>query len=178
MGVDHLAGKSVGLNGVAQLVGEGAAIFIHRQKIQLVLALQNGGIAIPQQQIEQKTQIEMGIIGKQQGVAGEHIRNIRTDLFLGNAPLEDVHGGNPGELGDHVRHGVAGGQRDQIVIFPGDNDFIFPALQYYGGKFNDLIPGEIQSGSFGIKNDEFIVFFRNISYICHIILLESGQWHG
>jgi hypothetical protein len=54
VGVDHLVRKTVYFNGIAQLVGVAVAVFVDCQKIQFVLALENGGISIPQQQVEQK----------------------------------------------------------------------------------------------------------------------------
>ena len=54
VGVDHLAGKTVGINGVAQLVGVGFAVFVDGQQVQFVLAFENGGIAAAHQQVKQK----------------------------------------------------------------------------------------------------------------------------
>ena len=39
VGVDHLAGEAVGIDGVAQTMGIGTAVFVDGEQIQLVLAL-------------------------------------------------------------------------------------------------------------------------------------------
>ena len=170
MGIDHLAGQSVGLDGVAELVGEGLPVPVNGVQVQLVFSFEYGGIAMAQQEIEQKTQVKMCVIGQKQGVAPDHLRHIPGNPGLGKAPFPEILGGDAGELLDFWRHKATGGKGDQLVVgLDNLGDAIHP-LHHHGGKFDDLIPGEEQAGGLGIKEDQTVIFGKKgIKHDIHLV---------
>ena len=112
------------------------------REIQLVLALQDHGIAVTQQEIVQKTQVKMGIVGNQQGISLNHFRNITGNSGLGQTPLPNVLIGNARELLDFRRHETAGGEGDQLVIFLHHGGLAVNLLHNHGGKLDNLVTVE------------------------------------
>ena len=108
MGIDHFARQAVGINGVAQLVGEAAAVFIHSQQVQLVLAFEHHGISVAEQEIVQEAQVEVGIVGQHQRVSLEHLGDVLGNPGLGKALFPQVLGGDAGELFNLGRHEAPG----------------------------------------------------------------------
>ena len=108
MGIDHLIRKTVGFNGIAQLMGIAAAVLINREQIQLVLAFQNSRVTVAQKHIEKKAQVEMGVVSKQKGIAPDHFRDVPADSGFGDAPLPQILIGNACELFDLGRYKTPG----------------------------------------------------------------------
>ena len=146
------------LDGVAKPVGIIVAVLIDRQQIQLVLALQDPGITVAQQQIVEKAQVKMSVVGQKQGVFLKHFCDIPADPGLGDAPLPDVLIGDARKLLDFGRHEDTGAQGHQLVIFPGDGGRSVGVLHNDGGKFNDLVPGKIQARGLCVEQHQPVVF--------------------
>ena len=158
MGVDHFACQTVGIDGVAQLVGIAAAVLVDREQIQLVFALQDHGISVAQQEIIEKAQIEMGVIGQQQGVSSDHFRDIPGDSCLGQALFPEVLGGNAGQLLDFRRNETARGQGDELVILPDHGGHTVHPFHHRGGELDDLIPVEEKACGLGVKDHQPVIF--------------------
>ena len=112
----------------------------------------------------------MGVIGDKQAVSAEHFPDVFADLGLGNAPGCHILIGNAGEVLDHWGDGHAGSQGDQLVIFPGHFHFAAYLLHHNGGKFDDLVPAEIQTGGFCVEKHQLIVFLKQTfqGHLCHL----------
>ena len=82
----------------------------------------------------------MGVVGQQQGVALNHLRDVPADSGLGQSPLPQVLGGDAGQLLNFRRHKPAGGQGDQLVVLLHHLGRSVHPLQRHGGKLNDLVP--------------------------------------
>ena len=55
VGVLHLSGQAVGIDGIGQLVGIGTAVPVDGEQIQFVLAPEDSGIPVAEQELEKET---------------------------------------------------------------------------------------------------------------------------
>ena len=160
MGIADLTGKPVDLDGVAELVGVGMPVFVHRQQVQLVLAFQDHGVAVPQEEIVQKTQVKMGIIGQKEGISSNHVRNIPGHPGLGEATLPEVLRRDARQLLNLGRHEAAGAKGNQLVIFPGHGRETAHQFHHHSGELNDLVPVELEAGGLRVEEHQLVVFLK------------------
>ena len=160
VGVDHLAGEPIGLDGAAELVGEFPAIPVDGEQVELVLALENSGVAVPEQHVEQEAQVKMGVVGQQQGVARDELGDVPADPSLGDALLPQVLGGDAGELLDLRGHEAAGAQIHKLVVFLNDPVAADALFHSHGGELDDLVPAVVQAGGLRVQDHQTVVPFK------------------
>ena len=149
--------QAVGLDGVEQPVGIVPPVAVHRQQIQLVLALQAGWVTVPRQQIVKKAQVKVGVVGCQQGVAPNQRPDFGGGLLPGDALGHHHLGGDAGKPLNFRGHRLPGSQLNQAVVLLGDGNFTVLLLQQDGRKLDDFIFLEIQPGGLGVKNQNAFV---------------------
>ena len=167
MGIADLIGQSISLDGAAELVGIAAAVPVDGEQIQLVLALQAHGVTAGSQHMEQEAQIEVGIVGNEQGVARQQSGDLTAGRIPGNAVLLKVFGGDAGELLDFRRHPMPRLQLDQGIVFSRDGGFAGNSLHGDGRKLNDLIRLEPKSGGLRIEDQEPVVGIKQGQQMLH-----------
>ena len=155
--------QPIGGDGVPELVGIGTAIPVDGEQIQLVLALQAAGVTVGAEHVEQKAQVEVGIVGGEQGVACQQVGDLTGGLISGDAPLMYILGGDAGEPLDLRRHLLPRGKPDQPVILLRHA----AALQHHGGKLDDLVPLKAEPGGLGVKNQDTVIALKQSVQMLH-----------
>ena len=115
----------------------------------------------------------MGVVGQQQGVAGDHLGDVPGHPGLGQTPFLEVLGSNAGELLDLRGHEAAGGQSDELIVLlrhRGDTGDLF---HHHGGELDDLVPIKLQAGGFGVEEHQPVIFCEKGSEFGHSLSPKS-----
>ena len=158
VGVYHLVLKTVGFDGVAEAMGIAVAVLINGEQVQLVLAFEDSRVSVPEQQVEQEAQIKVGVVGKEQSVAGDELRNVPADPGFWEPPLPQVLGGDACKGLDFRRHKASGGQSHQFVVLPDHCGHPVNGLHRNGGEFDDLVPAVLKPRGLRVEEHQAVVF--------------------
>ena len=144
--------QPIGLDGVAQLVGKVPPVPVHRQGIQEPGLLQGGQQPQGPQQVVEKVQVKLGVVGHQQRLlrpVQQTAEALRRPAVVHALPHQ-LRIRNASEIRDERRQGLSCRQADQGV----EISTFLAVFQSHRADLNDPVPTELDAGGLRVKHHQ------------------------